>query len=196
MATDDTSLSYDGNPIPNGYVASKNVFDGAVGGVHAGYRIATQGFVVGAEADIEATSLRGTLTDTYGGLTASVETKLSWQGSLRARAGVSLTNSSLLYITGGLAFAEVHDNYTVAFASGNTFGATPASYTERFSDIKVGYTIGGGMEQAISSLMTARVEYRFTDFGTYQNNSVLLPGGELKQKLIDHAVRIGASNYF
>jgi outer membrane immunogenic protein len=151
---------------------------------------------VGAEADIETTSLRGTLSDTYGGVSASAEAKVNWQGSLRARAGVSLTNSSLLYVTGGLAFAQVDDNYKLTFAPGNTWGFTPKSYAENFSDIRWGYTIGGGMEQAITSLITTRIEYRFTDFGTYKNESALLPGGALNQKLIDHAVRIGASNYF
>ena len=196
LAIDDLSLSYNGTPITNGYVASTNNFSGALGGIHGGYRFATQGFVLGAEADIEATNLHGTLTDTYAGGSASVETKLKWQGSLRARAGVSLTNSSLLYITGGLAFAQVDDKYTVTLPSNNLFGAPAGTYAEGFSDIRWGYTVGGGMEQAVTPHLTTRIEYRFTDFGTYRNNSALVLGGELNQKLFDHAVRVGATNYF
>ena len=193
---DDLSLSYNGAPVATGPLASNYNFNGVVGGIHAGYRFATQGLVLGAEADIEATGLKGSLTDALAGASASAETKINWQGSLRARAGISPTISSLLYITGGLAFAQVDDKYSLTFSSGNSFGVPAGTFGESFSDIRWGYTVGGGLEQVLTPHLATRIEYRFTDFGTYHNSSALVPGGAIDQKLQEHAVRVGLSNYF
>src|SRR5215207_2358237 len=64
--------------------------------------------------------------------------------------------------TGGLAFADVEHTYG---ASGTAFGIGFAD-SLRFSDTQTGWTVGGGLENAITNHLTTRVEYRFTHLGT------------------------------
>ena len=67
-----------------------------------------------------------------------------------------MVGSALLYATGGLAIGqqsfEVHEK-------------APATNIENFDETMVGWTAGGGVEYAFSSNWTARIEYRYTDFG-------------------------------
>jgi hypothetical protein len=72
------------NGAPTLPVRSSGVF----GGVHVGYNYQINNFVLGAEADIEYSGIRGTRTDLTGGTSAGIFDS-RWQGSLRARAGVA-----------------------------------------------------------------------------------------------------------
>ena len=196
MGQDDLSLSYRRQSVSTGSAATTNDLSGILVGAHVGYKISAPGFVIGAESDFETSGMKGTLTDSAGGYSASVASSVKWQGSLRLRAGVALSGSSLLYATGGAAYGQVEDKYSVTLPAGNVIGVAAGTYSENFSNVRWGYTIGGGLEQALAHNFTTRIEYRFTDFGKYHNASALVPGGELNQKLQDHAVRVGASNYF
>ena len=114
------------------------------GGVYAGYNFMPGGgnFLLGVEGDANLDREKGSV----GGLTVS----RPWGGSLRARAGLAF-DRFLIYGTGGLAFGEVKAKNT----DGTSDSAT-----------KTGWTLGGGVEAAITDHMTARLEYRYTDLGT------------------------------
>lgn len=125
---------------------------GFIGGFHAGYNLHNQGFVYGIEADIDFADF----DETSVGSPLSHQTELYWMGSLRARIGFA-ADRTLFYVTGGWAFGEV--DITQRNVSS---GAITASN----SDIRNGWTLGGGVERAFTSNMTARLEYRYTDLGS------------------------------
>ena len=69
---------------------------------------------------------------------------------MRGRAGVAFNgNRTLLYATGGAAWADV--DYTAAGASG-------------FSNTHFGWVAGGGIEHMLTQNVSARVEYLHYDF--------------------------------
>jgi outer membrane immunogenic protein len=68
-------------------------------------------------------------------------------GSLRGRIGVAL-DDFLLYGTGGVAATGLE--------------ASSGGLSER--DTAFGWTLGAGVEAALSENVTARVEYRYTEF--------------------------------
>jgi outer membrane immunogenic protein len=116
------------------------------------------------------TSLR---TDQFFG---SVKQKSDY--SIRGRVGTLVTPWSLLYATGGVAFSEISGSFAYAgsLCEGVASPASPctpslstATATTAFtwSDTRTGYTVGAGWETEIFSGWKARLEYRYTDFGTY-----------------------------
>ena len=128
--------------------------DGFIGGLHAGYNLQNQGFVYGIEADIDFTDLDATEAGSLG--LRLHQTEIYWTGSLRARVGFAM-DRTLFYMTGGWAFGEV--DVTQSLAANGTILASN-------SEVRHGWTLGGGVERAFSDNMTARLEYRYTDLGS------------------------------
>jgi len=162
--------------------------DGFLGGVHGGYNLQISQFVLGVEADFEGNTTNHTFL--VGGPfsvdTAATE-KLRWQGSLRGRLGIAF-DRVLVYGTGGWAFGEFEDSYV-----------TPGSiFAESVSSTRNGWTAGGGVEFAFWTNLTARAEYRYTDWGSHTNNLnvFLAPPGTSVDHVTQHAVRVGLSYKF
>jgi len=163
---------------------------GVVGGGHAGYNFQASRFVFGVEADIEASSVRNTyligapfIPSTFG------TNNLNWEGSLRGRAGIAV-DRVLFYGTAGWAFGSFNDFY-----NGSVFSPV---FVQGVSSTRNGWTAGAGIEYALPSNWTARVEYRYTDWGTYTNNLnvFLAPPGTSVDKVTQQAVRVGVSYKF
>jgi len=155
--------------------------DGFVGGVHAGYNVQFGSFVVGVEGDIEAASIDGDRSFTDLGVAAS--TDIDFQGSLRARAGVAF-DRALLYVTGGLAFANIENTYT-DIGTGDSVS---------FDDTEWGWTLGAGVEYAVTNNLSVRGEYRYTKFDDVEN--VIDGLGTVEQDSDFHTVRVGVSYKF
>ena len=117
----------------------------------------------------------------------SYGTKTSWQGSIRGRLGYSF-GQALLYATGGVAFANMRTFYT-------SFGASQA-----FSDTRAGWTLGAGLEYALSRNWSIRAEYRYTDFGSFTDSpataGAFWNGFNDRHSIKDQAVRVGVSYRF
>jgi outer membrane immunogenic protein len=113
--------------------------DGIDGGIYAGYNYQFDNWVVGLEGDAVISGADGS-----GG---GVNVEQTWSGSVRARAGYSL-ESFLLYGTGGLAVADIE--------------ASSAGASD--SNTHLGWTIGAGVESMITDSVTARIEYRYTEY--------------------------------
>ncbi len=137
-----------------------NGFD--VGG-YAGANYQWGNFVVGAEGDIVAPWRDGS----SGGV--SVDQGLN--GSLRARAGIAL-DRFLLYGTAGAALTDLE-------LSGGGI-----------SDDKtlLGWTAGAGVEGMVTNNITARVEYRFSD---YQDKNFAIGGGPVNSDFTTHTIHGG-----
>ncbi|MDR6815055.1 outer membrane immunogenic protein [Neorhizobium sp. 2083] len=134
------------------------------GGAYTGYNFQNGSIVYGIEADV---GYNGTKTTTVEGF----EGKAGWNGSVRGRVGYDL-NPFLIYGTGGVAFQnnKLDDGVT--------------------SDDKtsVGYTVGAGAEAFVTSNITARIEYRYTDFAAEDYS---LSGGTVSKGFDDHSVKVG-----
>jgi outer membrane immunogenic protein len=155
---------------------------GAVGGVHAGYNWQSGSFVMGLETDLELSGIDGSGIGNFGGVHI---TNIDWLGSLRARAGIA-AGSTLFYLTGGLAYGGISVDRTAGV------GFVPFTGDSQW---KTGWTLGGGIEHAFTPNISARIEYRYTDFGqiTYTSPSA----GITDTSDVTHsAVRAGLSFKF
>ena len=137
--------------------------DGIDGGGFLGANWLAGNFVFGAEADVLASGLEGE----EGGL----EIDQGVNGSLRARAGIAL-DQFLLYGTAGIAATEAEIS-----AGGDSDSAA-----------LLGWTAGAGGEAMLTDNITARVEYRYTD---YEDETFTLDGGAAETDLTTHSVRGG-----
>jgi outer membrane immunogenic protein len=142
-------------------------------GVFLGHNWQLGSYVVGAEGDIawkNASSHNTLNTFVCSGANCRVESfngtvSQNWDSSIRARGGFLYTPSTLIYATGGVAFGEVKGSFGYAATINPAFSAT--SGERSWSDTRVGWTVGAGVEQVVATGWKARVEYRYTDFGEY-----------------------------
>jgi outer membrane immunogenic protein len=134
---------------------------GVAGGVQAGFNWQRGCTVFGFEADWSWADLDSTKLHTDGDNddTLRVRGTVDGFGTLRTRAGVVVDNL-LLYVTGGLAFADIERRATFF----ENFPTVTESFT--FSDTRVGLAAGLGAEWALTdhiSLKSEALWLRFED---------------------------------
>jgi outer membrane immunogenic protein len=155
---------------------------GALGGAQFGYnRLVSPGLLAGLEADIQGSSLRGsasaasavtTVSGFNGNDTATAaitaSRRLDYIGTVRARLGALVTPTTLLYVTGGLAYGGVKSATNVTQGFVTAIPPSPAANVTSgsFSDTRAGYTIGAGGEWLIASKWSIKAEYLYYDLGT------------------------------
>jgi len=157
--------------------------EGATGGFHFGVSHRYQNVVIGLETDFEFGEIKGS---GVGDVNAVHTLDIDWMGSLRGRIGITEQNT-LLYLTGGLAYANIATSQA-------EFNGNPIPFVSH-EDVRTGWTVGGGVEQLIAPQITARLEYRYTDFG----RASYLDGAWNMQETnrIDlHSLRFGLSVHF
>ena len=139
---------------------------GVVLGGQVGYNYQFGSWVGGLEADIAYTHIDGTASSiSVNGTTQPTEQDLNWLGTVRGRIGVLPTNRMLVFATGGAAFGGVRVSSSLgpAFGTcgpGNSCGSGSASGTN------VGWTLGGGIEYALSNRISFKAEYLYVDLGS------------------------------
>ncbi len=137
--------------------------NGFGGGVYGGYNMQSGQIVYGGEADLNYSGV----DSKHNGLTA----KQGMNGSLRGRVGVDL-NPVLVYGTAGVAATNAEMK--------NALGKDDKTM--------LGWTAGAGVEAFVTNNVTARVEYRYSD---YQHKNFNLGGTNTKSDFQDHSVRVG-----
>jgi outer membrane immunogenic protein len=185
--------------FPFTFVAPDHDTSGFVGGVHAGFNYQAGAAVFGLEGDLELAGIDGKVglagSGSFPGYSITSSTEIDFQGSLRARAGLAF-DRVMVYGTGGLAFASVKNNYGAILPAGNVFGVPRGIYGSSADEIRWGWTLGAGIEYAISNNLMARVEYRYTNFNKFDNQPSFLAAGVAEQEPDFHTLRIGASYKF
>jgi outer membrane immunogenic protein len=175
-----------------GYDAS-----GVVGGAHLGYNWQVDEWVIGVEGDIEGSSYSGSGSGTGSaggpGLPpvpisspgfSSYRTNIPIEGSARLRIGYAW-DRVLFYATGGGTLADVQTAYTAPAGS------------DSFAAGRLGWTLGAGIEYAIDPNWSIRAEYRYTDFGDFNDYLAgTYPAYFARLHVIDDAVRVGFSYKF
>ncbi len=139
--------------------------NGVIGGLYGGYNAQlTPNFVLGGEADISWSDISGDRN--IGG--RKYEARTDWQGTIRARAGAAF-DRILVYGTGGIAFAG---NNMKKQARGNE------------SQTHVGWTLGAGVEGAITENIVARGEYLYAGYGKENYNKINAKGVDLNTNVV------------
>jgi outer membrane immunogenic protein len=170
---------------------------GLTGGGFVGYDYQFGRMVVGAEADFAAKKLESAAAGivaasaTYSGGSpgdpASANrtefftglVRQNWDASARLRFGGLITPSILLYGTGGVAFGSVDGAFTYsATTMYSQVGGGSVTHTTfgtgSWSDTRIGWTAGAGIEAALTANWKVRAEYRFTDLGRSTQNIPLI----------------------
>jgi len=131
---------------------------GGFGGAQIGYNWQfNPNWVVGAEADIAASSYQGKISFNGGGANVEAGSEVEWFGTVRGRIGYAMDNV-LLYGTGGLAYGDVKSSIT------GSLGGPGIDLSS--SDTEYGWTIGGGLEYGITKNITFKTEYLYVDLGS------------------------------
>jgi len=208
---------------PAGSVTSNSFnLDGGVAGGQAGYNWQTSNWVVGLETDLQWSGERGSATFSCAGVAViagpclpgltflpagiagtslTVDQKIEWFGTFRARAGLLVTPSVLAYVTGGLAYGSVKTDMTLGGFS--TAGA-PLFASSSASKVQAGWTAGGGLEAKFARNWSGKLEYLYMDLGTFNGTVALAPppattpaiGANISSRVTDHIFRAGINYHF
>jgi outer membrane immunogenic protein len=145
-----------GSPIygPAGFSIDAS---GTFGGVQAGFNRRIGNFFYGLEGDLQTADISGSTSISGAGFSYVASASVDWFATARVRAGYA-SNRMLIYGTGGLAFGNVDLDAT--FKTGGT--------TVHLSDnaTHVGLVLGAGMELALRSNWSLKIEYQYLNFGS------------------------------
>jgi outer membrane immunogenic protein len=124
-------------------------------------------WVFGLETDINYNGSNETTNVTIGlpfaaGSTFnySLNQKLDWFGTGRARLGFLPADRVMVYGTGGFAYGHLTSS------TGINFPTSGDSYSGSLTNTRLGWTAGGGVEWAFASNWTAKAEYLYMDLGS------------------------------
>ena len=155
------------------------------GGLQIGYnRFLNSGWLVGAEADLSFPSFLG--SDEVARLRWTAQgdltERMGYIGRLRGRVGHTFGNW-MGFAAGGFAWSQARLIETPGFAADE----------DKIIRTRPGWTLGAGVETAISSDWSVRLEYLYDNFGTVD---VVFPSGSRSQSSFDsHTLRV-ALNWF
>jgi outer membrane immunogenic protein len=140
----------------------------------------------------------------------SLAESLDWFGTVRGRIGILADPRVLLYATGGLAYGEVGASSTIGGfnitgpqgVNGSTI--TPFLGSASNSSLRVGWTVGAGVEGVISGNWTAKLEYLYIDLGNVSGSFVtplIAPSGAFaissySSHITDNILRVGINYKF
>ncbi|MEX0752474.1 MAG: outer membrane protein [Xanthobacteraceae bacterium] len=156
-----------------------DVSGGLFGGT-LGYNWQTGPVVFGVEGDLAWSGIDGsTSAGICTGVTCTTEN--NWFGTARGRLGYSV-DRVMPYVTGGIAFGGIE-------------AKTPGFPGE--SDTQVGWTVGTGLEFALTGNWTAKGEYLYADLGDIDCSAANCGGtGTTKVEFDAHILRAGLNYRF
>jgi outer membrane immunogenic protein len=137
----------------NGGTTGSNSLSGFLVGGYTGLNYQINYVVLGVEGDFTGSWAHGTTADTAGD---AFKTEVLWTASVTGRFGVAF-DRVLLFGKGGAAFTYHRDTVTLA----TTTGQSPIG-----SAYPVGWTVGGGLDWAVTDHWIARLEYDYLHFPT------------------------------
>jgi outer membrane immunogenic protein len=191
ISTGEDSLSVTAPAVLGGSEGFRANSGGFSGGGQIGYNfeVPSANVVLGVEADFQGSTQRADYEDVFGaGLEEAIGTKLNWWGTARGRIGYAFGNI-LPYITGGFAYGHATD-----FINFSGVGIGAGSEEFSWSSTRTGWTAGAGVEYAITHNLTAKIEYLYTDLGSF-SNGVADFGAPVAEnfdtRIVFHTVRAG-----
>jgi outer membrane immunogenic protein len=170
--------------------------DGAMGGIQAGYNMQFGTFVAGVEADISWTDAEGEarysapdrfmFEDTpFEGATTNtvVRSDVQWLATFRGRLGVTV-DRAVIFVTGGAAVGDVNNTFSINIPS------APPPLGPYFSPkwdkggTEWGWTLGAGVEYALTNNISLKAEYLYYDLGDHTVHGT--DGPNFDEEFIDY----------
>lgn len=153
------------DPFKKGFAPDPSGF---MGGIYAGYNYQfTNNIVLGVDtdfawADMSKGSSADYLVEDSKGVASAVslkgKLKEKWSGATRVRVGYAM-DRWMPYLAGGVAYAKVNSSAKFNDVYGDEIYGLGSNKT------LTGYTVGGGVEYALTDNVILRGEYRYSDFG-------------------------------
>ena len=175
--------------------------DGAEGGGQIGCNWQYGQWVWGLETDLQVTSVEGRTVFDHsifnfpqaGAFNTEVHSAIRYFGTARARLGWTVTPTTLLYVTGGFAYARVASSLGFPTAAG-----VPTAFVNFDQQTHFGYTVGVGAEAKIAQNFTAKLEYLYVDVGSKGYDFLNIAGINYHwdQRVDFHVVRLGLNYQF
>src|ERR1700722_9379329 len=173
-----SSTTYTGHGFGCVPFTTSQHLDGVLGGGQIGYNWQfNRSWVIGVEADIQGTGERGSatfppITTTIVGAavttvttTGTLTQKMPWFGTVRGRLGVEPSEHWLLYVTGGLAYAQIKSTAAISAVATTPGGTFTAATSSSVNNDRAGWTAGAGAEWMFAKQWSAKVEYLYMDYG-------------------------------
>jgi outer membrane immunogenic protein len=173
----DDTYDYNGDP----FVSSTIDSTGLIVGLQLGYNIQRGNIVLGVEADLGYLDISGSeskdlINPMPNDRTNDIKGKYSVDGGLygdlTGRLGYA-SDKTLLYVKGGVAFLNadynahyVGQNWSTVSPSGCNCTSNASEFKFGKSETLVGWTIGVGLERALSENWSLKAEYQHFDFGS------------------------------
>jgi outer membrane immunogenic protein len=208
------TASYGAPAVPFPVASTSSDLDGVIGGGQIGYNMQSNSWLFGLEADIQGSSERSSVYRSAGPITSIIpgalvitstgilndQEKLPWFGTVRGRIGLLASPTWLFYVTGGLAYGEIKSTESLTVTTAAPGGTTTAAASTGSNTTRAGWTLGGGVEGVISGNWTAKIEYLYMDFGTFNSANPGLGGVfapvNLSTHITDNVVRVGLNYHF
>jgi outer membrane immunogenic protein len=150
--------------------------EGIFGELNAGYDYDFGSWVAGVQVDGRYSGISSELN--LGGLGVSLDADYGFD--ILARAGMKLNESTLAYVIGG--YSWQHFNIDIP-------SVIP---TDDLDWDASGFSVGGGLEAAVTDKMTVNLEYRYSQYAGEDFDT----GGDIEIEPSFHTVRIGAKYKF
>ncbi|WP_208441454.1 outer membrane protein [Bartonella raoultii] len=172
-------------PIEKEYLPK---LSGFIGGIYAGSNIdINDGFIIGIDTDIiwvnkkdtkEIGSLTESKTEETGKAMRAARSddppaespevlhhtlKQKWAGATRVKFGLSI-DRFMPYVAGGVAYTQLRSIFSKD-ADVKNKAIDLSNWLEDEKKTMIGYTLGGGVDFAMTDNIIMRAEYRYSDFG-------------------------------
>lgn len=196
---DNTVVADPSGAFPVGFIFSSDR-DGFFGGAQIGFNWQSGNWVFGVEGDwswahSDTSVLQPSLI--VAGLVATATADDKWFATLTGRVGYAQDNW-LVYVKGGAAWLNV--DYGASATGVPVFGTVT---TGTIGDTRSGWTVGGGIEWALWSNWSTKIEYNYMDFGSDRYTfTVTSPpaaagtGGTVDIDTRVHALKLGLNYRF
>ena len=191
---------------------SSQHMDGVLGGAQIGYNVQiNRNWLLGLEADFQGTGQRGSatfppITEIFAGVavttvttTGTLTQKMPWFGTVRGRLGVLPGEHWLLYVTGGLAYAEIRSTAAISAVAMTPGGTATAAASSTVNNDRAGWTVGAGAEWMFAKQWSAKVEYLYMDYGHINDAFVgvgTLAALGINSHVTDNVLRAGVNWHF
>lgn len=176
---------------PNGFMA----------GVTSGYNWQRNRILLGLEADVSSLSINAATnsgaiaspTNTERQYVVSTYGNNNWLFTLRPRLG-AVTNSGLLYLTGGLAVTLLQSDFLFTTDNGRF-------ESKRINEVTPGFALGTGFETGLTDHVSMKLEYLYTYYSNVNahNMSHYMTDGQRftnSMNLRENLVRVGFNYHF
>jgi len=133
-------------------------------------------FVAGLEGDLQGAGFRGgggftnlTPAAVYppfiAATSVTVNRSLEYFGTVRGRLGYAVTPTLLFYATGGLAYGGIATSTAVNQSLTPSLLLSAGAKSDFFNN-RAGWTVGGGVESALTGELSAKLEFLYYDLGS------------------------------